>query len=215
MTTCDQLIVLRYTKIKDTALVIHAISRDRGRRSYVVHLGKGTSLAMFQPLSVVEADISDNPKSELSRARNFTQLLPLISIREDPRKNSMVLFLSEVLYRSIKDGSREDGLFEWCAKSIATLEELQTGYANYHLLFLLQLAGMLGFAPSSEGLAPFAGERLRQIQSLLGLPFAEALLLPLSGRERSEICDSIIRYISHHSESALDIRSLRILHELL
>ena len=175
MTSCEQLIVLRYTKIKDTALVIHAISRDRGRRSYIVHLGKGTSLAMFQPLSVIEADIIDNPKSELSRARNFTQLLPLISIREDPYKNSMVLFMSEVLYRSIKEGAREDGLFEWCARSIATLEELKAGYSNYHLIFLLELAGALGFAPSSDDLAPFAGERYAQLRSLLNLPFAEAI----------------------------------------
>jgi hypothetical protein len=65
-----------------------------------------------------------------------------------------------------------------------------------------------------EGLAPFAGERLRDVQALLDASFEEAMLLPLSGERRSELCEVFLRYLSHHTESALDIRSLRVLREL-
>ena len=40
------------------------------------------------------------------------------------------------------------------------------------------------------------------------------MLLPLSGERRSELCEVFIRYLSHHSETTLDIRSLRVLREL-
>lgn len=212
MKSGDRLIVLGYTKINDSAIVLHALTQGRGRRSFIVSAGK--NLSLLQPLSIVEAEISENPKSSLARASRFYALRPLVSLRTDPRKNAMALFMGEVLYRSVKDGMGDEDMFAWCEKSIATLEELESDFANYHLLFLLGLASQMGFAPSLEDIAPFAGERLRDAGAMLSLPFADALIYPLSGDRRSELCDIFLRYLAHHSESALDIRSLAVFKEL-
>lgn len=214
MTTDARLIILQYTKIKDSAIVIHTLSREWGRRSFIVHLGKGASLALFQPLSIVDAEITENPRSELWRASCFTQARPLVSLRTDPSKNAITLFLSEVLYRAVRDGMAEEGLYDWCERSILTLEALEKDYANFHLRWLLELAAAMGFEPSAEDLSPFAGERFKDVKALLDASFEEAMLLPLSGERRSELCEVFIRYLSHHSESTLDIRSLRVLREL-
>ena len=214
MTTDARLIILQYTKIKDSAIVIHTLSREWGRRSFIVHLGKGASLALFQPLSIVDAEITENPRSELWRASRFTQARPLVSLRTDPSKNAITLFLSEVLYRAVRDGMAEEGLYDWCERSILTLESLEKDYANFHLRWLLELAAAMGFEPSAEDLSPFAGERFKDVKALLDASFEEAMLLPLSGERRSELCEVFIRYLSHHSESTLDIRSLRVLREL-
>ncbi len=214
MTTDARLIILQYTKIKDSAIVIHTLSREWGRRSFIVHLGKGASLALFQPLSIVDAEITENPRSELWRASRFTQARPLVSLRTDPSKNAITLFLSEVLYRAVRDGMAEEGLYDWCERSILTLEALEKDYANFHLRWLLELAAAMGFEPSAEDLSPFAGERFKDVKALLDANFEEAMLLPLSGERRSELCEVFIRYLSHHSESTLDIRSLRVLREL-
>lgn len=214
MTTDARLIILQYTKIKDSAIVIHTLSREWGRRSFIVHLGKGASLALFQPLSIVDAEITENPRSELWRASRFTQARPLVSLRTDPSKNAITLFLSEVLYRAVRDGMAEEGLYDWCERSILTLEALEKDYANFHLRWLLELAAAMGFEPSAEDLSPFAEERFKDVKALLDASFEEAMLLPLSGERRSELCEVFIRYLSHHSESTLDIRSLRVLREL-
>ena len=214
MTTDARLIILQYTKIKDSAIVIHTLSREWGRRSFIVHLGKGASLALFQPLGIVEAEITENPKSELWRASRVTQAVPLVSLRTDPSKNAIVLFMSEVLYRGVREGTAEEELYDWCERSILTLEALEKDYANFHLRWLLELAATMGFEPSLEDLAPFAGERFPEVKALLGASFEEAMLLPLSGARRSDLCEVFIRYLSHHSESTLDIRSLRVLREL-
>ena len=214
MTTNARLIILNYTKIKDSAIVVHTLSREWGRRSFIVHLGKNASLAMFQPLGIVEADITENTRSELWRAARFTQAWPLVSLRTDLYKNAIVLFMSEVLYRGVREGTAEEDLYDWCERSILTLDALEKDFSNFHLRWLLELAAEMGFAPSVEGLAPFAGERLRDVQALLDAGFKEAMLLPLSGERRSELCEVFLRYLSHHTESALDIRSLRVLREL-
>ena len=214
MTHNARLIILHYTKIKDAAIVIHTLSREWGRRSFIVHLGKGASLALFQPLGIVEADISENPKSELWRASRFKQAWPLLSLRTDPRKNAITLFLGEVLYRAVREGMAEEDLYAWCERSILTLDAMEKDFSNFHLRFLLELSTGLGFAPSLEDLAPFAGERLQDVRALLAAGFEEAMLLPLTGERRSELCEIFIRYLSHHIESTLDIRSLRVLREL-
>ena len=103
MTSNTQLIVLSLTKFKDNAIVLHCLSREYGRRSFIVNVGKGGSMAMFLPLSILEADVIENPKSQLARAKNISALYPLYSLRSDMYKNSIAMFLSEVLYRSIRD----------------------------------------------------------------------------------------------------------------
>ena len=214
MTSNTQLIVLSLTKFKDNAIVLHCLSREYGRRSFIVNVGKGGSMAMFLPLSILEADVIENPKSQLARAKNISALYPLYSLRSDMYKNSIAMFLSEVLYRSIRDGFYEEGLFDWCHGSILTLDSLERDFSNFHLRFLLEYAQALGFAPSLEALLPFAGDSLPQIKSLLQSSFTETLLLPLTGEQRNRIADILLQYIGYHSECSLNVQSLKVLREI-
>ena len=214
MTGNTQLIVLSLTKFKDNAIVLHCLSRDHGRRSFIVNVGKGGSMAMFLPLSILEADIVENPKSQLARAHNISALHPLYSLRDNMYKNSIAMFLSEVLYRSIRDGFYEEGLFDWCRSCILTLDSLEKDFSNYHLRFLLEYAQALGFAPSLEALMPFAGDSLPQIKALLESSFSETLLLPLNGEQRNRIADALLKYIGYHSECSLNVQSLKVLREI-
>jgi hypothetical protein len=40
------------------------------------------------------------------------------------------------------------------------------------------------------------------------------MLLPLNGAVRNEIAEAILRYIEFHSESAVNVNSLKVLREL-
>jgi len=171
-------------------------------------------MALFLPLNIVQAEISENPKAELWYARNFVSVAPLNSIRSNIHKNTMTLFMSEVLYRVVKDQTNEDGLADWLKKQIMTLDALETSFANFHLLFLLELCGALGFSPETRSMAPFADEQLKHIEALLTKPFAEALMYPLKGAERNEIAECILKYIEYHTESTVNVRSLSVLREL-
>ena len=117
--------------------------------------------------------------------------------------------------RTIREGVNEDGLYDWCVSQILALDALEDDYANFHLRFLLDLASAMGFAPSAEDLMPFAGEDLERICALAGESFGRAMLLPLTGSERTRIAESILRYFSFHTESAINLRSLAILHACL
>lgn len=215
MSTDTELIVMNTTKFGENAIILHALSRDFGRKSFMLRIGRKSGvMALLQPMNVLEATVADNPKSTLGTARSLWAKYPLSSIRSNVHKNTMTMFMSEVLYRTIREDVFEEGLYEWCVRSILTLDSMESDYSNFHLRFLLEFAAALGFSPEPEDLAPFAKEYLPCIEKLLTLSFGESMLLPLTGEERNGICDSIIRYLEHHTEAAINIRSLAILREL-
>ncbi len=208
------MIVLSYTKYGESAIILHTLTRELGRRSYMVRVGKGGSMAHFQPMNILEAEVTENPKSNLFSARKFSTRYPLNGIRNNIYKNTMTMFLSEVLYRIIKEGAQEEGLYEWAVKQILALDALQNDYSNFHLRFLAELASALGFTPDFDDIAPFAGERMELVEALLQTTFSEAMLLPMTGEIRNEIAEIFLKYIEYHTETSVNIKSLKVLREL-
>ncbi|MBQ9192239.1 MAG: DNA repair protein RecO C-terminal domain-containing protein [Bacteroidales bacterium] len=207
-------VVLGYTKFGENSVVVHTLSEAYGRRGFLVHVGKKAGMALLLPLNILEMDIVPNPKSTLWGARNLTARDPLNGIRSNLYKNTMTLFLSEVLLRTVKDGQAEDGLYPWCVRSILTLDGLEADFSNFHIRFLLELAGALGFRPSLEDVAPFAEKHLAQMKPFLTSTFSESMLLPLRGEERNALCEDLLRYLEYHTESAIRVHSLAVLREV-
>ena len=160
MEHASRFIVLGITKIGDSSIVVHTLSPGWGRRSFIVSASRKLSGSLLQPLSIVNGEVSENPKSELWRLHGMSLDEPLTGIRTDLHKNSMTMFMSEVLFRTLREGEGGEDLFDWCRRNILTLDALKSDFANYHLRFLLELAVQLGFSPSIDDLAPFAGQTL-------------------------------------------------------
>lgn len=215
MTQTSELIVLHTTKFGETSLVVHTLSKVYGRRSFLIRgAGKKATMTLMQPLTVLEADIIETSKSTLFTVRNLSAKYPLLGIRGNIYKNSMTMFMSEVLYRIVKDGANEAGLFEWCEKNILLLDAIESDFSNFHLRFLLELSVVLGFSPEAKDLSPFVGEHYPIVQAFMAENFADAMLIPLNGQIRNEIAEGILRYIEFHSDSALNVASLGVLREL-
>ena len=209
-----ELIVLGTTKVGENGLVVHTLSREWGRRGFLVRSAKKTGTALFLPLNILEADVVENPKSELWSLKGILLKDALPGIRENLQKNTMTLFLSEVLFRTVRDGVNEDGLYDWCVGSILTLNALEADYANFPVRFLLELSSALGFRPSFDDIAPFAGEYLPQMKALVSGSFSESMLLPLSGATRNALCEELLQYLSYHTDSRIQVKSLAVLREL-
>lgn len=209
-----ELIVLAHTRFGENSIVLHTLSEEYGRRSFLVRVSSRTSMALFLPLNILQAEITENPKSNLWTARNFVSLYPLNGLRNDLRKNTMALFMSEVLYRVIKEEMNETDLEAWLKGQILLLDGLESDFSNFHLLFLLSLCSILGFSPEPADLSPFAGEHFQTLEALVTKPLEEALLIPLTGQARNETAESVLRYIEYHTESAVRVRSLAVLREI-
>ena len=124
------------------------------------------------------------------------------------------MFMAEVLYRIIKDGASEEGLYDWCIRQILTLDALESDFSNFHIRFLLELCVALGFRPEASDMEPFSGDNQNLIEQFMHADLPASMLIPLNGQLRSDIAASIIKYLEFHTESAINIRSLQVLHEL-
>lgn len=210
-----ELIVLHTTKFGENSLVVHTLSRDYGRRSFLIRgVGKKSGMSLFLPLTLLEADIVESSKSTLYTAKNLVARHPLMGIRNSVYKNSITMFMSEVLFRIVREGAYEQGLYEWCEKNILLLDAMQEDFSNFHIRFLLELTIALGFSPEAKDLLPFVGDHYAVVEQFMKLPFADSMLIPLTGPVRNEIAEEILRYIEFHTESAVNINSLKVLREL-
>ena len=214
MTVSTELIVLHTTKVGENSIVVHALSKEYGRRGFLVRGAGKRLMSLLLPLNVLEAEVTESSKSTLLSARNLTARHPLLGIRNNIFKNSMTMFMSEVLYRVVKDGSREEGLYEWCERSILLLDAVQTDFSNFHLRFLLELTVALGFSPEARDLQPFVGDHYPVVDRLMRGSFAQTMLLPLNGQLRNEIAEEVLRYIEYHTESSVNVNSLKVLRDL-
>ena len=234
-----EFILLHSTKYGDNSLVLHTLSREWGRRSLFLRSVSGPSslsgassgggrrgggsgsrsgvMSLVSPLSILEGEVSVNPvsASSMMTVKGLGAVCPLQSLRTNFSKASISMFISEVLFRTLREGANEEGLYDWCVKKILLLDALEGNFSNFHLLFLLELTVALGFRPAAADLAPFVPETLRSTaEKLMSLPFEEALLVPMKGEDRSALVESILAYIETHLEYPLNIRSTAILREL-
>ena len=121
-----EFIIIGTTKVGEKSLVLHTLSAEYGRRSFIVSISKSSSMALYLPLNILSGEVSDNHLSDLWRVSGLRAEYSLSGIRGDVRKNTMTMFLSEVLFRCLRDGEYSPDLYGWCRQSILTLDSLGT-----------------------------------------------------------------------------------------
>ena len=147
-------IVLHTIPYNDKYSIIYMYTEAFGRASYLVSRSRGkkstVSKALFIPLSVLEMEVEHLNKRDLHRIKETRICFPLNDVCCDPVKNVLALFLSEVLFRVVKDTEPDPRLFDYLYESIHLLEYADKGIANFHMVFLLGLLHHLGIFPNME-----------------------------------------------------------------
>lgn len=232
-------IVLHSIPYNDTYAIIYMYTEAFGRASYLVARSRGkkstVSKALFMPLSVVEMEVEHLNKRELHRIRETKLCYPLTDLFCNPVKNVLALFLSEVLFRVVKDTEPDSRLFEFLYESIRMLEFAESGVANFHLVFLLRLLQYLGIYPNAESYAPGAyfdmlngvfADRipmhrhyLNREESiiffrLLKISFENMSLYSFSRQDRVGIVNRVLEYYRLHLPEFTEIKSLSVMQSL-
>ena len=232
-------IVLSYIKYRETSIIARIYTERLGIQSYVVNGVRKAKppgrIALFQPFTLLElVAYVARPGSGLTRLSEFRCAEQLQTLPYDVQKSSVVLFLSEVVGRAVREEEQNEPLFRFLHDSILAYDQQEVGTENFALLFLLHLAAFLGFATSSgaeltdqvvlaghsaTGSGYSSGPatlRLREFEAY----FDELLHDPArstipNGRVRRELLSVLIRYYQLHVEQLGEIRSLDILSQVL
>lgn len=221
-------------------MVVYLLTDTGGRRSYMVQgvrsrNGRGSKLALFQPMFPVEFEGLESSRQQMHRFKEVQGGFVLQSLPFDVRKSTMALFMAEVLYRLVREYDEPNqALFDFVWNSVGALDSMDEGVANFHLWFLTNLSRFLGFSPGNaylpgawfdirEGsftpLRPSHGEVLsaddaRILHDLLECDVRYIAEIGLNRRQRVAYLDALLVYYGYHLDAIHAVQSVRILQEV-
>ncbi len=145
-------IVLRTVKYGETSIIVTIFTELFGIQSYLVNgvrtaakKGAGKS-NLFQPAARLDLVIYHNELKHLNRIKEFRWDFLYHQIFTDVRKNSVALFIVELLTKCLKQPEGNTDLFHFMEDVLMKLDESNTGVmANLPLFFTLHLTHFFGF----------------------------------------------------------------------
>ena len=148
----DRGIVLSTVKYGDKSVVANILTRESGRRGFMVSIGgrRNGVAAMLQPLSCIEFSYGGGRRASLRRATEMKLEMPFATIPFSPVRRSEALFLAELLCKAIPDDVPDPDLYDFVRASVEQLDGALNGDYNFHLMFMMRLTDYLGFAPDTE-----------------------------------------------------------------
>ena len=231
-------IVLSYLKYRETSIIARVYTERLGVQNYVVNGVRKAKppgrIALFQPFTLLElVAYVARGSSGLTRLSEFRCAELLTTLPYEVQKSSVVLFLSEVVGRSVREEEENEPLFAFLHDSILAFDRQTVGAENFALTFLLRLTTYLGFgvssgaeltdqvimaghAPLAKGATGPATLRLREFEVYFDELLNDSAHSSIpNGRVRYELLNVLIRYYQLHVEQLGDIRSLDILSQVL
>jgi len=233
MLNTTKAIVLHKINYSDTSLVVQVFTQQYGKVGLLIQGAKKRKAkiktALFEPLSVLELVANFSDLDKLIRPREVKLHIPFISIQSNISKRSVVLFLSEILHKCIREPHPDQAMFHFVEKSLYSLEQSDSNTANFHLAFLLELSKHLGFHPQKSNGEYFdmvegvfsnsvpntnlylQGEEKDLFLQVLGTKIEECSQLTISSEQRKTVLSALIRYYQTHVSGLGEVKSHTIL----
>ena len=237
MQVTTKAIVLSSIKYGETSLIVKLLTSSDGLQSYllkgVLSSRKGKlKAAYFQPMMQLEIVANHKYKGTLESIREARVSYPFRTVHTDILKNSISLFIAEMLVRSISDSEQDQYMFEFVEAAFQWLDT-HDQVSNFHLYFLLQLTKFLGFYPDTTDVnlpyfdlqegefyaAPtlnpqLEGPTLLLFKKLLGTNFDSMHTVKLGNKERQNLLQNLVVYFELHLHGFKRPRSLAVLNEV-
>ena len=206
---------LNHFSYSESSIILKLFTKEHGLCSFVVRGGKKRKGGgVYQPFHQLEITSNYNPEKDMNLALGVRLYNPPKSLTLDVRKSTVAIFLTEVLYKSIREEEKNVELYSFLISMIQQMDEDDFS-PDFHLLFLVKLSRYFGFLPSLpelpsmkyfntlEGVFEFpsklTSDHLDERKSLLFKKLLEVEKtgsnnLEINNKERSDLIDSIVRY---------------------
>lgn len=232
-------IVLRTVKYGESRLIVDLLAREVGRVSVVCQLtksGRGkVKKQLLQPMTMLDVAFDYRKNIALQHFQDLRIGQVYRSLLFDPYKLSITLFLSEFLIYATRDETDNRQLYDFIEASLLWLDNADSGFANFHLVFMLRISLFIGFYPNlddyregcwfdlREGcftpLRPVHNDCLRpdeaaRMRVIMRMSLDNMRLFRMSRSERNRCAEIILYYYRLHQSDFPELRSLDVLKEL-
>jgi len=231
-------IVLRTINHRETSVICQIFTDKFGLQSYIINGVKRNRakihINILQPLHLLDLVVYHKVSGDIQRVSEARQLPLFQSIPYDDKKRALVIFLTEVLQKCLKQQSADEPLFEYIYHAVSWLDNAEEASPNFHLYFLLRLSKFMGFFPAlPQDRMPYfdlkdgvfccfpphhqfflENKETQQWLSLLSSSFTDPHALQISLSERRILLNHILDYYALHVDNFGNIKSHYILEEV-
>ncbi len=144
-------IVLKSIRYGETSLVVTVFTELFGVQTYMVNAVRSSKknnnkAALYQPTSLLEMDVYHNDQKSMHRIRECSWSFLYQQVLSDVVKNSIAVFMVELLQKTLKQPEQNSDLFYFCEDALQQLDGASPAVAaNFPLYFSLQLTQFFGF----------------------------------------------------------------------
>ncbi len=212
-------ISLSFFPFKESSVICRFFTEEYGLQSLVVNGVRSAKSkiprGLFQPFSLLEVVQYHDQKKDLHRLKEIKQASPLVSIPFSAAKSAMVMFCAEILGKVVREGQSNLPLFEWTWSRIERLDQMQTGFDDWHVLFLRDMLKPLGLEPESgiELIGDWLKVKPIDTENILHFLNDKEGIKP-GNAEKQWMIDALLAYLQRHLEGMGSIRSLQVLREV-
>lgn len=216
-------IVFRFTRFRETSIIVSIFTEVFGLQSYIVNgvrsaRASGNKIALFQPLTLLDMVVYHRENANINRIREVKCLYPSHTLSTDIRKASISMFICEILNKTVKEEGQSKEIFDFIFNSLLTLDHQEENYENFHLLFLIKLSRHLGFGAYTA--SQIGGTRLPDhetgevLERLLCAEYT-TLVTGVTSARRREILEALLGFYAEHLESLGTVKSVQVLRDVL
>jgi DNA repair protein RecO (recombination protein O) len=228
-------IVIRVTPFRDKSSIVKIYTEVFGLQGYLINTGskKGKHKnAYYEPLSILELVVSHKEREGLQSIKEVIPAYNYSTVPFDVVKQSILLFMNEVIHKTVHEEQANPELFHFLYHTLLTLDHAEGALGSFHLSFLLEFTRYLGFYPQGAATEKtpffdlqegyFASELPPHVHYLgkeestllyhcLGKDHEQLQALHLTKEIRKTLLLHILHYFQLHSENCRNLKSVAVL----
>lgn len=147
-------VVLKVTPYSESSVVVKMYTKEFGLQSYLINgvrSGKGTiKPAHLMPLNLLDLVVYFREGASLQRIKELRCSPVLKSLHYDVYKNSIAVFMMELLGQALQNEERDPPLFAFLQTSIQWLDETTWSLAHFPHFFMVHLCKFMGIQAQGE-----------------------------------------------------------------
>ncbi len=220
-------IVFNFVKFRESSVIARIYTAQFGLKNYIVNNVRSSKprypVSYFQPMTLLDMVVYNKNHADINRIAEIKCWHPYKSIPYNVIKSSVALFITEILYKTLREEEANPELYNFLEESLLFFDNMEELSMNFHLQFLFKYARYQGIEPikisdmvheieSNNYLVSLPESDFRKIDQLIEAPYDSTITL--SNELRRKILSMIILFYQIHFEHLKELKSYKVLMEI-
>lgn len=220
-------IVFNFVKFRESSVIARIYTSQFGLKNYIINNVRSSKprypVSYFQPMTLLDMVVYNKNHADINRIAEIKCWHPYKSIPYNVIKSSVALFMTEILYKTLREEETNPELYDFIEESLLFYDNMERNFMNFHLQFLFKYARYQGIEPvkisdmvheieSNNYLVSLPKSDFRKIDQLIEAPYNSNNTL--SNQLRRKLLTMIVLFYQIHFEHLKELKSFKVLMEI-